>query len=363
MVKSLQQQGVTAEVATVFEVGSESPSVAAEYPVHQFPLQQGFTRYSRALGHWLRKHVREYDLLHIHAVFNYPTLAAASAASRARVPFIVRPLGILNRWGMEGRNALGKKLWYQLLEKRWLNRAAAFHFTSQEEADDVARLRLKPRPVVLPLGLDLSAFKQMPARALLREKLKWGEDECCILFLSRLHTKKGLDLLFQAFAQLRTKYAKLVLLIAGDGDADYTARLVKHVDELGLSSAVHWLGFVNAESKLEALAAADVFCLPSYSENFGVALLEGMAAGLPCVASDQVALANPAANAGVVRRVQCTVESVALGLEEMLTSRARAVQLGQKAQAFAFEHYDITQLGQKLRRLYDEVLLSVTSSK
>src|SRR6185295_13891083 len=119
--------------------------------------------------------------------------------------------------------------------------------------------------------------------------------------------KKGIDLLLPAFAQMRLKYSEAVLVIAGDGDRNLLGELKAQAHQLGLGDEVLWVGFLQGQIKRDALADADVFVLPSYSENFGVAVVEAMACGVPVIVTDQVGI-HPAiaeADAGLV--TECSI--------------------------------------------------------
>lgn len=309
------------------------------------------------LARWLAVHVREYDLVHVHGAFTHSSTAACRASVRAGVPFIVRPLGILNSWGMENRRPLLKKLFFRFIEKPWIDQAAAMHFTSAQEADDVARLGIRARSVIIPLGLDLADFEVLPSPSLFLRHFPEAVVGPRVLFVSRLDRKKGLDLLLPAFREVVREIPSARLIIAGSGPPDLLDTLRRLADEYGLANAITWAGFIEGELKLSALAAADVFCLPSYSENFGMALLEAMAAGLPCIASDQVALAVDAAAQQAVEIIPCRQEAITQTLLSLLCSGEDRARLGSKARNFAQSHHGMPAVGARLMDLYRSILL------
>ena len=141
MARALSMQGVEVDVVTTDDDGpgkclagvALGQAVIREgFRVFYFPKQTEFYKVSLPLRRWLRAHVREYDVVHVHTVFSFATLAAGRAAARARVPFIVRPLGVLNRWGMVNRRRWLKSLSFRMLDKPVLDKAAALHFTSKQ---------------------------------------------------------------------------------------------------------------------------------------------------------------------------------------------------------------------------------------
>jgi glycosyltransferase involved in cell wall biosynthesis len=278
-----------------------------------FPRQTQFYLFSFPLTRWLWRHAQEYDVIHIHALFSYSSVAAAVSATRAGVPYIVRPLGTLNLWGMSNRRRWLKKWSYRLIESRILKSAAAIQYTCEQEADEARELGVPESGVVVPNPVDL-------VRTPMRVASK--RHSPVLLFLSRLDPKKGLDLLLPAFARVRLQYPEALLVIAGDGPAVFIEGLKRQSRQLGVESAVVWAGFLQGDEKSEALGSADVFVLPSYSENFGVAVVEAMGAGLPVVVSDQVGIHREVASAGAGLVTECTVDSIEAALLQMLRDPA-----------------------------------------
>jgi glycosyltransferase involved in cell wall biosynthesis len=288
MARSQAERGLEVHVATTDDNGSGRSEKPASLPMIRdsvkywiFPRQTRFYTFSFPLTVWLWKHAADYDIIHIHALFSYSSIVAAACAKRACVPYLVRPLGTLNQWGMNYRRPWLKKLSFRLIESRILRHAAGVQYTSEQEAYEATQLGvphislLVPNPVEQPrLTVSRGTFRgAFPSLA----------DRTMILFLSRIHAKKGIDLLLPAFARTRSKHPDAVLVIAGDGDRRVVEELQQQSRDLGLSSGIIWAGFLQGERKRNALADADVFVLPSYSENFGIAVVEAMGAGLPVV--------------------------------------------------------------------------------
>jgi glycosyltransferase involved in cell wall biosynthesis len=325
------------------------------FRVFYFPKQTEFYKTSLPLLRWLLIHARDYDVIHLHAVFSFSTLAGALAAHLSRVPYLVRPLGVLNTWGMKHRRRWIKALSFRWLDRPLLNRAAALHYTSEQEAHEAAPLGLKPKAVILPLGLDLSSLQALPSADSLNDWLPSTKDHQVLLFLSRLDEKKGLDRLLSAFASIHRTRPQTVLLIAGTGAPTLEASLQQQAQQLGIASAVHWLGHVSGEHKRQLLGGADLFVLPSRSENFGIALLEAMAAGLPCVTTHGVALANePNCRDAVIRvPVDASTEFAAECLA-LLDDPPRLMSLAAKGRA-ASADYKLEVMTAQLHRLYASI--------
>jgi glycosyltransferase involved in cell wall biosynthesis len=326
------------------------------YIVRFFRRQTGFYKASLPLRRWLRAHVRDYDLLHIHAVFSFAPLVAASAARHARVPYILRPLGLLNVWGMENRRRRLKSLSFYLFDRPALDNAAAVHFTSEEERDEATRLNLKSRAVVIPLGIDLECFRVLPPAELFFSTFQAARGRDIVLFLSRLNPKKGLELLLPAFAALIPLHQNAMLVLAGEGEEGYVASLKSICADLKIENHVIWTGMLTGTLKLAAFAAAKVFVLPSHSENFGIALLEAMAAKLACVSTEGVALGRHASKEGAVILSELTKAAWRDSLVTLLEDEALRLRLAETAASLAKRDYSLETMGKSLSCLYKGLL-------
>lgn len=361
MTRELVRAGVEVDVATTDADGNASRlDVPLDRPVEQdgvrffyFRRQTRFYKTSLPLTRWLSGHIREYDLVHIHALFSYTSNAAARKAIENRVPYIVRPLGVLNRWGMANRRRLLKRLSFRFIERGILQSAAAIHYTSEQERREAEEIGIRTRAAVIPLGIDTAAFDRLPVPDRFYERFSIATDRQIILFLSRLDRKKGLDLLLPAVAALRREHPAALLAIAGDGDEAFVSGLRALAGQLGITEQIVWLGFLGGEDKLAAMAAASVFALPSYSENFGIALVEALAAGLPCVLSDQIGIAPDveAGEAGLV--IPCDVEALATALQNVLNDAALRARIGASARRLAQQRYSLPAMTGSLIELYE----------
>lgn len=368
MARALSHAGLEVHVATTDDNGPDRLPVPLGVPQHEdgatfwyFPRQTRFYIFSWPLTRWLAQHVREFDLVHIHALFSYAALPAAVLARRAGVPYIVRPLGTLNRWGFENRRPWLKKLSFRLIESRILRRAAAIHFTSGQERCEAAELVADGRTEIIPNPLDASPHS-WPLGAF-RARFPHLEGQRIILFLSRLDEKKGLDLLLAAFARVHQQCPDTVLVLAGSGHPDFVAALQDRSAAMGISSSVLWAGFLSGEQKWAALADADIFVLPSYSENFGNAVVEAMAAGLPVVVSDQVGIHSEIAEAGAGAVVPCNVDRLAQQLLEFLADPKLRSAVGQNGRRLSSRRYSPDSVGAQMLHLYNELICAYCHAK
>lgn len=370
--RALQDSGVHVEVATTdddgpgrrlagpFDADGRAAGDAADATTRRyFPRRSAFYKCSPALARWLRRHVRDYDLVHIHALFSFSSVAAAFIARRAGVPYIVRPLGTLNRYGVSLRRPWLKQWSLRWIEGPILRHAAAVHFTAEAERVEAEALQIPMRGVVIPLAVDppeaadIDGFQtRFPALASRRY----------VLFLSRIDPKKNVESALAAFALVATKHADLMLAVAGDGDAQYIAALRHQAQQLGVGDRVVWTGFVDGGLKSAALQGASVFLLPSYSENFGIAAAEALAAGLPCVLGKGVAIAGEVEAAGAGIAVDPTPAATAAALTRYLDDEAWRQQASAQARRFATAHYSVETMGERLRALYRSLLSAAPGS-
>jgi glycosyltransferase involved in cell wall biosynthesis len=364
MAKALHHEGVQVDVATTDDEGRglrNHDIPLGEAILHEgfrafyFAKQTEFYKVSLPLHTWLMRHVRDYDVVHIHALFSFASISASRAARKHRVPYIIRPLGLLNAYGMKKRQWL-KKLSFGLVEKPLINKASAMHYTSNQERDEAECLQIKAPSHVIPLGLDLTPFLYLPEPGLFYETFPETYGKQVILFLSRLDPKKGVDLLLQAYAKLIANSPNAHLVIAGSGPEDYVEELKTMAGLLGISHRMTWAGQVSGTQKLSALAGAALFVLPSYSENFGIALLEAMAAGLPCISTPGVALAQEAG--GTISLVNCDPNELSNAMVNLLHDVELATRLGSHAAALAKERYSLEALGVSLAELYRSTIHS-----
>jgi len=247
--------------------------------------------FSPGLNQWLHKNIINFDLLHVHALFSFPSTVAMVHSRRARVPYLLRTIGQLSPWSLAQSKAR-KQLMLRLVERGNIDSARYLHFTTTLERDECfAALHQSFPSLVLPLGVRLPS---------LRPGGRPKEKDLHLLFLSRLHPKKQLEVLLKALAlfQQASPQCDWQLDIAGSGEPAYLASLKKLANQLNLDQRCRWLGHVQGDAKTSLLQQADWFLLPSAAENFGIAVVEALAAGTPVIVSPQVAVAELIADVG-----------------------------------------------------------------
>jgi glycosyltransferase involved in cell wall biosynthesis len=363
MVAALNQlDGVQTEVATTDADGPggrlTSDDTPADIPIRLFRRTCSEQwKVSLGLRNWLQRHARKYDLVHIHAVWSFATAAAARAADRAGVPYIVRPAGMLSSYTWE-RKGWKKRLYWNIIEKRTIQYAAAFHATSDAEAAEIRSVRPDARVFVIPNGVEDAAFVVPSARAALRQRCGPNVGELPILlFLSRLHPKKGIvDRLLPAVAAMRSP---CFLAVAGGEDPHapgYEHEVRQAIERLGLRERVAMLGQIAAADRWAMLDGAAVFVLPSHSENFGVVVAEAMARGCPVVVTDAVQLCAQVREAGAGEIVSGNVEALATALDRMILRPELRRDCGEAGRAYAQQHFRWNQIASLIHQMYRDCL-------
>lgn len=310
--------------------------------------------YSRELSTWVRSHLREYDLIHTHAFFSHaPTMAMAHARRQGK-PYLSRPLGLLCTWSLT-QGALRKRAFLALIEKKNLDHAAGLEYTAEQEMDEAAPLHLKAPGFVLPFGLHVPT-RVPEARRRLREKLQIPPDEPILLFLSRVHPKKGLDVLLEALATRVQQ--RFTLVVAGSGPADYEAQVRQQAEAGPLRDRVRFVGFVGGEEKQMYLQGSDAFVLTSHSESFAIAAAEAMAGGIPVLITPGVPLAEAVQRHDTGWVCSMEIADIADKTDALLASlndREACAARARRCRALA-ANFAWPQIAARMRAVYEAVL-------
>lgn len=269
-------------------------------------------------------------------------------AKRQDIPYIVRPIGQLEQWSLT--QSRGRKTHYlNLLERRNLNEATCVQFTSDSERNQALEIMHQLKHAVLPLGLNIPMSISQASHKM-RERWKIERGAPVIAYMSRLHPKKGLELLLEALAIVDDFPFQLV--IAGDGEEQYKQALVAKVAELKLDHCVTFIGFVKGAEKNLLLQGADLFALTSHSENFGIAVLEALASGTAALVSSSVALSEQVAQHKLGYVTELSVNAIRRELIDALADIDSTQELGRNARDFVEQHYQWSSIAQRLSKLY-----------
>ncbi|MBD1875769.1 glycosyltransferase [Nodosilinea sp. FACHB-131] len=314
-------------------------------------------KFSAGLLAWLYQHAHEFDLAHIHALFSPLSTAAATVARDRNLPYVLRPLGTLDPADLQKKKRL-KQIYGRLFEAPNIAGAAALHFTSPIEAEVSHRFGASAEDWVIPLGVQPpKLLAEVECRRTLTQ-MKIPQDRPLLLYLSRLDPKKGLDLLLPALEQLTAQGMAFHLVLAGGNPQDpaYEQAIGDRLRTTPLGDRTTLTGFVTGDAKAALLQAADVFVLPSYYENFGIAVAEAMAAGVPVVVSKGVYIWPDIVASGSGWVCDLSLDGVTQALAEALKDSAQRQLRGQRARAYAREYYDWDAIAHQTLAAYHTVL-------
>lgn len=259
----------------------ESPVESAIFPV-EFPSFLGrSSRMYRSL-----QNAPLPDILHLHGVWHRAMCYGAVLAQRKSVPYLVELMGAFEPYGLRHHWIRKKvaRLWYQ---DRVLSKAACLHVNSLQEAKQLRQLGFTVPIAIIPVGVDFPAvnFKQ----GSLGLEDPWPElgSKRFFLYMSRIHSKKGIELLLSAWARIAALHDDTMLMICGSGESEYVSQCKVIASQLGVSRKCLWTGYVDEAQKRWALSHASFFVLPSFSENFGNIIAESFAHRTPVITTSQ----------------------------------------------------------------------------
>ena len=334
------------------EVPIDSPVDLDGVSVRYFSTGIGRRLYrSPRMGVELSQSITDFDVVHTHSVFLWPTTAAARAAARRRIPYVLSPRGMLVPELIRRKSRFFKQSWIRMFESHNVEGAAAVHVTSDQEEKELKQLGLKYRRcVVVPNGVDApnkSCFEKKPQQW-------WGGRRARLLFLGRVNWKKGLDRLINAMPLV----PEADLVIAGDDDDGYRGTLEKLSRELLVNERVRFIGPLHGEQKWELIASAQVLALPSYSENFGNVVLEAMAMSCPVVVTPEVGLADTIVRSGAGEVVGGDPKCLARALSGVLADPIRAQRMGELGRNIVEQDFTWAAVAEKMEKVYFEISAS-----
>ena len=319
---------------------------APETKLHLFrAVGAGAFVVSAGLIRWVGEAASGYDVIHIHGLFNPVSTLSARAALRSGSAVVIRPFGTLSRYTFRHRRTALKNAYFKLVERRNVVEAAALHFTTQTERDSASwhGIDFLDRAHVVPppwLGRDHAASETPPP------------DYPVVVFLGRIAPVKNIESLLDAWPAVRTVRPNARLVLAGSGNEGYLRKLKRRTRELGIDDSTTFRGFVSGAEKQSLLSSASLLALPSHHENFGIAVLESLDAGIPVVISPEVQLADFVRRNNVGKVAQSTPVDLANAILDTLndgTLGARTRLIGAELVA---KEFSPTVIGDRLSSMY-----------
>jgi glycosyltransferase involved in cell wall biosynthesis len=318
-------------------------------------LPPDYFRISRPLASALSAEVRYVDVVHIHSLYLFTTLAAGFYARRAGVPTIIRPHGTLDPY-IYPRHRFRKRIVEWLYQDRMFKRAAAVHYTTAEERDLAAPYVFGRPGFVAPLGLNIDDYRPLPPRGAFRERYPETRDKAILLFLSRINFKKGLDILAKAYGAVAKQRDDVHLVIAGPDNDAFKPKVEAWLEAAGARDRTTFTGMLVGENKLAAFHDADLFVLPSYTENFGIAVVEAMACGLPVLISDKVNIWREVKKWGAGEVEPLDPDRFAARILATLDDVEARKRQGERGVEAVQALFDWPTIGEKLERAYQAVI-------
>jgi len=350
--------GLKGKVLTNQEINLDGVKVTyfTFFKIFEFTGPTGW-QFSLSMTKALKENIPRFDLVYLSAIWNYPTAVAAHYCRKYKKPYIIAPRGIFYPY------TFNKKVWkkwpyYKLISKRDMEKASAIHYTTRDELErghPFLGLR-NNKTFIAPNGVDLSEFNNLPPRENLRNKYPILKDKKVILFLSRLDWKKGLDILAKAYGIIAKQRNDVHLLIVGDGQKSFREIVKKWFRDEGVLDRVVFAGMLTGREKLESFSGSDVFVLPSHSENFGMAIVEAMACGLPVVITNTIGIHQEITEAKAGLVVPCDALKLSEAVTEVLDDENLSRDLGRNGQVLAREQFDFNKTADKMIEAYKVVL-------
>lgn len=339
-------QALQGKHTTIFTKASENPYLAqSSHPNLQLQFVDK-TPFKPALNRFLN--ANKFHILHGHGIWQMPVHSMAQLARKKNIPYIITPRGMLEPWALNA-GKWKKKLGLALYQRNDLAKAACIHATAQMEAENIRNLGFKNPIAIIPNGIDISEFPIKPATT--KKEIQ------TILFLSRIHPKKGIENLIEAWNQTEKNLRQnWQIEIAGNGEENYIASLQKLINKNGLSGEIKIIGSQFGKAKLETYHRADLFVLPTYSENFGIVVAEALACGVPVITTKGTPweeLNSRQAGWWIDIGVQPLVEALHVALQ---LPEEQRVLMGQNGRKLVEEKYSIEAVAAQMIQLYKWIL-------
>jgi len=363
MARAVAQLGHQVSIYTTNQDGPEVLPVPTDGPVWRegvevryFPIHSPrFWGASWALARALRQEIKGVDLVHLHNLYLFHDLVSGRYCRIFGVPYLIQPHGSLDPFIY--RRHRGRKRFMEWgFQNRAIRKAAAILFTTAEERELAAPFTFGTPGVVVPLGMDLDEFAGLPEPGEFRRRHPEIGAKHIILFFGRINFKKGLDILAKAFGAVARRRQDVHLVIAGPDNEGWGARVRAWLAAEGVGACTTFTGMVLGLEKLAVLRDASLFVLPSYSENFGLAVIEAMAAGLPVIISDRVNIWREVETGRAGRVIACDPTALADQILDLLAHPEAAAGLARNGRSLVEERFQWPRIAGRLAEAYGRII-------
>jgi glycosyltransferase involved in cell wall biosynthesis len=360
MCRALRETGIEVLLATTnagldVEI-SESTVNHKGVPTIFFPAQLGESfKFSRPMSVWLDENVGRFDVVHIHAVFNHACVSAATACRRLRVPYVIRPLGSLDPWSMKQKR-FRKQVFWRVTGRVMMQAAAAVHYTTRAEQEAVESSLGLDNGTVIPLGIEAEVVDSSINGSELFREFPMLSGRPYVLVLSRLHPKKAVDVLIDAFLSVveDSTFDDWRLAIAGEGPDDYVSLLRQKIIVEKAQERVIFTGWLEGSRKQQILKHSSLLALTSFQENFGVCVMEALSQSVPVIVSTHVNLANEIRKAKAGWIVDVQREAIARTLRDAFLSHEERLLRGRAGKLFS-QSYSWPAIARQLASMYSSI--------
>ncbi|TDQ09995.1 XrtY-associated glycosyltransferase XYAG1 [Pedobacter metabolipauper] len=348
--EGLAAQGHTVDVFTTTANGETDLPVEAGIPIHVDGVNVTYFKrntgdpnnISIALWKQLIKSADQYDLVHIQSWWNLLVIGAAVICHSKKVKVVISPRGMLAAYIFNSGKAAAKKMIHQTVG-RWALSKCTFHATAPSEYEECQGVIPGWKGFIAPNLLTL------PDLAVTKVK----NEVFTLIFMSRIHPKKGIEILFDAISRLKVRVR---LKIAGTGDEEYIKQLKAAAQDLGIAACIEWLGWVDRENKFKQLMSADLFVLVSLNENFANVVVEALHVGTPVFLSEDVALSAFVKQYDQGWVTTLAVEDVTEKLTQAINDRDKSAEINNNSQNLIREHFSVVKVIGDYVSAYEEVI-------
>jgi len=361
--KALVEQGHEVTVCTsnlnageIMDLPYQKPVDRSGVNVHYFPVSQicsilsSRLYFSPLMKQWLKENIENFDIVHLHSVFLWPTYIAARLSTKMKIPYVLSPRGMLVKQLIQSKSALIKRLWIRFIERKNLKQAALIHFTSKREYLDSKELAINFNDyAIVPNGVDTPLNdNSLSSKAPLI-------DDPYILFLGRINWKKGLEKLIKSFASSQNSQ-QVKLVIAGNDEESYQAQLEDLIMDLGIAEQVIFVGFVDGDEKQSLLKHAICLALCSDNENFGNVVLEALSVATPALLTSGVGASHIVKQhqAGLV--VDNNETEITTAIDKLVSSSSLRKAMGDRGQKVIQSNYSWEHVVKKLVKHYSDLV-------
>jgi len=316
-------------------------------------------QFSYGFKKFIDNNIDKYALIHIHGVYRFPTAYAGYVAKEKNIPYIISTHGALDPYlyNTSNKSLFLKKIWEYLIDFPILRNSNAIHCTSKIEKKKIQQLNLNKSIFVIPIFISDNFLKKNKKNVSFRNKIGLKKKNFIILFLGRINFKKGLDLLIPAFKKVNEKFPNSKLLMVGANSEGYLEKIINPlINKYNVKDQVFYHKPIFGKKLIACYRDADLFVLPSYSENFGLTIFEAMSQKLPVVVSNQVDLAPVIKKNNIARICKCTINSVNETIQSAILNKKKSLFMSKKAYKFVNNNYTSIKIVKEINKKYKEII-------